>query len=44
LTALNMTAFSCKNADGKPDSVNPWGVIAIRPDGTSFVVDKGIDA
>jgi hypothetical protein len=39
----NMTAFSCKNAEGKPASVNPWARIAIRPDGSSFVVDRGID-
>lgn len=40
--ALNMTVFSCRNADGKPASVNPWARIAIRPDGSSFVVGKGI--
>lgn len=39
---FNMAEFSCKDAGGKPGSVNPWGVITIRPDGTSSVVRKGI--
>jgi hypothetical protein len=38
-----MTEFSCKDANGRPASVNPWAVINIRPDGTSSVPREGIE-
>lgn len=41
--AFNMTEFSCKDANGRPASVNPWAVINIRPDGTSSVPREGIE-
>jgi hypothetical protein len=34
--------FSCETATGGTQSFNPWGIIVIRPDGTSDVVRKGI--
>lgn len=40
--AFNMVELSCEDATGKPGSVNPWGVITVRPDGTSTVLRKGI--
>jgi hypothetical protein len=40
--AFNMAELSCKNAAGTQGSVNPWGAILVRPDGTSDVLRKGI--
>lgn len=40
---FNMVEFSCKDAVGKFASVNPWGVITVRPDGTSSIDAKGIE-
>jgi hypothetical protein len=39
---LDMSKFSCKSAEGEAQSVTPWGIITVRPDGTSTVVRKGI--
>lgn len=40
--AFNMGEFSCADGGGKPGTVNPWGIITVRPDGTSSVLRKGI--
>jgi hypothetical protein len=39
---FDMSKFLCKTAEGGTYSVTPWGIITIRPDGTSTVVRKGI--
>jgi hypothetical protein len=39
---LDESKFSCETATGGTQSFNPWGIIVIRPDGTSDVVSKGI--
>lgn len=38
----NMTEFSCKDAVGTQSSVTPWGIITIRPDGSSSIQRKGV--
>jgi hypothetical protein len=40
--SFNMGQLSCKGGDGKPDTVNPWSEIIIRPDGSSEVFRKGV--
>jgi hypothetical protein len=39
---FNMAELSCEDGGGTPGSVNPWGVITVRPDGTSTVLRKGV--
>lgn len=39
---FDMSKFSCKTAEGGTQSVNPWAIVIIRPDGTSRVLRKGI--
>lgn len=39
---FDMSKFLCETAAGGTQSVTPWGIITISPDGTSTVVRKGI--
>jgi hypothetical protein len=41
-TAYNMAEFSCQNGDGTDGVANPWGIIALWPNGASSVLRKGI--
>lgn len=38
---ITMGWFSCPNGDTTPDDY-PWGIIHVRPDGTSDIQDQGI--
>jgi hypothetical protein len=39
---FDMSKFLCETGEGGTQSVTPWGIITIHPDGTSTVMRKGI--